>query len=280
MKPAMRISREGLAYCTVEQGDHPWCVLTHGAFMSQGTFAALIPTLAPHFRLLLWDLPGHGESARVDPPMRMSGFAGHLNNLLDELGIEEPWLIGHSFGGMVSQQFVRDYPIRAKALIAYGCVALHLTKMPLPGLLAWLSDLQIRFGNPQALAKIFVEQCSTRPEVQQTLLASVTAQTLALRKPLWHSMIYSARWQHDYRFPCPVAQISGVQDTRFPGAEKAMDQFAANIAPAPHERVPNTGHCPHIEEPAAFATALLRLVTDLKASFVPPLSIPTPSHHP
>ncbi len=102
-----------LHYYTIGSG-FPF-VLNHGWSGDGLTYLFQIP-FAHDYRLILPDLRGHGKS----PKPRTGGvnlMAGDLNKLLDTLGIEKAILCGGSMGGMVSLQFVLDYPERVEALI-------------------------------------------------------------------------------------------------------------------------------------------------------------------
>ena len=53
-------------------------------------------------RITILDLPGFGSSMEPDFAYNISDYASLLHDLLTELGICNPTLIGHSFGGRVA----------------------------------------------------------------------------------------------------------------------------------------------------------------------------------
>ncbi|STQ43843.1 2-succinyl-6-hydroxy-2,4-cyclohexadiene-1-carboxylate synthase [Ewingella americana] len=78
----------------------PWLVLLHGLLGSGEDWQSLLPHLG-EFRCLLVDLPGHGRSAS----MTAAGFADvsqQLTATLQQLGIDDYWLLGYSLGGRIS----------------------------------------------------------------------------------------------------------------------------------------------------------------------------------
>ena len=59
------------------------------------------------FRVLLADLPGSGRSPTGD--WTLAGQAEAVEDMVNELGLEDWTLLGHSFGGYVAMQHVVDY---------------------------------------------------------------------------------------------------------------------------------------------------------------------------
>ncbi|HEU5141025.1 MAG TPA: alpha/beta hydrolase [Bacillales bacterium] len=76
--------------------------------------------LAEHFRVILYDARGHGQSGISSEPVTISGLAEDLRLLLDELEVDRAVICGYSSGGSVAQEFALAYPERTKALILSG----------------------------------------------------------------------------------------------------------------------------------------------------------------
>ncbi|HEX7064200.1 MAG TPA: alpha/beta hydrolase [Bacillales bacterium] len=76
--------------------------------------------LAEHFRVILYDVRGHGQSGIASEPLTISKLADDLRLLLDELEINRAVVCGYSSGGSVAQEFALVYPERTKALILSG----------------------------------------------------------------------------------------------------------------------------------------------------------------
>jgi len=97
------------------QGSGVDLVLVHGWAMHSGVFAPLVRELAPHFRLHLVDLPGHGfsrdDGATLDPAECARRIARTMPRAI--------WL-GWSLGGLVAMRAALDRPdfVRGVVLIA------------------------------------------------------------------------------------------------------------------------------------------------------------------
>jgi pimeloyl-ACP methyl ester carboxylesterase len=76
--------------------------------------------LAEHFRVILYDIRGHGRSGINTEPVTIPILADDLRLLLDELEIDQAVVCGYSSGGSVAQEFVLSFPERTKALILSG----------------------------------------------------------------------------------------------------------------------------------------------------------------
>ena len=94
------------------QGSGPDLVLVHGWAMHSGVFAPLVRELAPHFRLHLVDLPGHGfsrdDGATLDPGDCARRIASAVPRAI--------WL-GWSLGGLVAMRAALDGPENVRGLV-------------------------------------------------------------------------------------------------------------------------------------------------------------------
>ena len=72
--------------------------------------------LADEFRLLFYDARGSGRSADV-PPYTHDQWVADLDELTRTLGIETFALLGHSYGGIVAQEYAISHPERLRQLI-------------------------------------------------------------------------------------------------------------------------------------------------------------------
>ncbi len=87
-------------------------VLIHGASGNLRDFeASILPELAKTHRVLAFDRPGHGWSARPDvsdahDPARQAAL---IHAALKQLGVKRPVLLGHSWGGAVATAFATRF---------------------------------------------------------------------------------------------------------------------------------------------------------------------------
>jgi len=100
-------------------------VLVHGYRGSQGDWIEQEGPLSKYFRLVLFDVRGHGMSEK--PPSleaySIAIFAEDLYQLLRSLNIDGCYLMGQSMGGMVALEFLFAYREMVKALVLVSTAA-------------------------------------------------------------------------------------------------------------------------------------------------------------
>ena len=94
-------------------------VLLHGIGMSRRAWDPVIPLLARHFDVIAVDLPGFGESRLPgDGRCDAGSLATAVGELLDELGVDEPFLAGNSLGGWVALELAAQRPVSGMTLLS------------------------------------------------------------------------------------------------------------------------------------------------------------------
>jgi pimeloyl-ACP methyl ester carboxylesterase len=73
--------------------------------------------LAREFRVTVFDMRGHGRSEMTPSGYSPGQLADDLTVLLDQLGIRQPHLLAHSFGGVVALRFALQSPDRVRSLV-------------------------------------------------------------------------------------------------------------------------------------------------------------------
>jgi pimeloyl-ACP methyl ester carboxylesterase len=95
----------------------PNFVMVHGLGVSHGYFEPLAEQLADAGTVWLVDLPGYGASPKPDRDVPLRDHARTLGATLDAAGIENPVLIGHSWGCQVVTQLADQRPELSDRLV-------------------------------------------------------------------------------------------------------------------------------------------------------------------
>lgn len=98
----------------------PTLILLHGNGENHTYFVKQIPAFSPHFRLVLMDTRGQGQSTGGDGELNFSVFAADLLALMDHLQIAKAHLLGFSDGGNLALTFALAHPERVQSLILNG----------------------------------------------------------------------------------------------------------------------------------------------------------------
>ncbi|SHJ95567.1 alpha/beta fold hydrolase [Epilithonimonas mollis] len=85
-------------------------VLLHGFMENLSIWDDMIPFLSDKFRLIKIDLPGFGKSEIVAEIQTSEIMADEVKKVIDELGLTEFHLLGHSLGGYISLAFAEKFP--------------------------------------------------------------------------------------------------------------------------------------------------------------------------
>jgi pimeloyl-ACP methyl ester carboxylesterase len=114
-------------------GESDIVLLHHSAARSVQHWYAWVPRLARYFKVLRFDMRGHGQSTIPprDYQWDVRTLARDVDHLLGELGISQVHYIGASAGGTIGQQFAVDYPERLKSLVLLSAR---------PGMVHWDSN--------------------------------------------------------------------------------------------------------------------------------------------
>ena len=109
-------SHTATAYDLCGPDGAPLVVLIHGLGLTRQLWQWHAPALSARYRVLCYDLFGHGESAPPPEAPSLALFSAQLRGLLDRLEVESCALVGFSLGGMINRRFALDHPERVRAL--------------------------------------------------------------------------------------------------------------------------------------------------------------------
>ena len=110
-------------------------VMLHGNSLSSETFSEQFadPLLADHYRLIALDLPGHGQSAHSDNPLKdytLQGLIDHFLAFVDKMGIEKAVFVGHSLGGHILMETYPKLKDRMLGMVIFGAPPFTLPPQP------------------------------------------------------------------------------------------------------------------------------------------------------
>ncbi|MDM7944246.1 MAG: alpha/beta hydrolase [Hydrogenophaga sp.] len=103
------------------RADGPVLVLLHGFPQTHVMWQRVARELAPHFRLVLPDLRGYGDSSHAPGQSDHSNYskremAQDVVDVVTALGIDTFYLCGHDRGGRVAHRLALDHPQRVRKL--------------------------------------------------------------------------------------------------------------------------------------------------------------------
>ena len=116
-----------VALKTTEFGRGPTIVLLHALGSGRMVWMPTAKQLLTSHRVVMVDLPGHGESALPDP-FSLQACAEALDQVLAKQKPDSTVLVAHGMGGLVALHEVQAHPDRLKGLVVIDAA----TKFPTP----------------------------------------------------------------------------------------------------------------------------------------------------
>ncbi|MGX0974783.1 pimeloyl-ACP methyl ester carboxylesterase [Roseovarius sp. MBR-51] len=247
------ISQRGLGYRRAGVGLP--LVLVHGYLGGSAQWQAEIARFSERFDVIAPDLPGYAGSAALPPADRIASFGAAVVDLLDELGLGQIILLGHSMGGMIVQEIAATHPDRIMRLILYGTGPLGA--MPDRFELLETSRARIRSeGVAQTIRRIGATWFRAGAAAQGfDIVAELGAQAserAALAgldaMSLWDGRAALGR----LTMPTLVLWGDGDRSYRWPQVEALWQGLPDAVLAV----VPGTAHAVHLEKPALFHALL------------------------
>lgn len=83
-------------------------ILLHGWGTNHHTFNALSKMLKNKYQVFVLDLPGFGNSSEPAQPFSVGDYVTVLKAFINDLGIKNPIILGHSFGGRIAIKYAGE----------------------------------------------------------------------------------------------------------------------------------------------------------------------------
>jgi pimeloyl-ACP methyl ester carboxylesterase len=243
------LDRDGVRIHYDVAGDGPALLLTHGYSATGEMWRGQVEAFAERYRLITWDMRGHGRSDYPDDAAAYSEAAtiADMAALLDAVGAQTAIVGGLSLGGYMSLAFHLAHPARVRALL--------------------IIDTGPGYKNDEARAGWNANALRTAERYEAEGLARLAAGSAEMRASRHRDAQGLARaargmlTQKDARvisslpaIAVPSLVVVGANDTPFLAAS---DYMAAKIPGAKKVVIAGAGHAANIDQPRAFNEAIL-----------------------
>ena len=242
------IGRDGVQIYFEDHSSGPAILLSHGYGATSQMWRGQIDALADRFRVIVWDMRGHGESdSPADPELYSEAETlTDMAAILNETDVSQAVVGGLSLGGYMSLAFHLVHPERVRGLMLFDTGPGYRNP---DGREAWNERAEKR-------AAVYEERglSSTQKAGKEVRLSRHrSAQGLAnaargMLKQFDSRVIDSLA---EIRVPAMV--LMGELDTPFIAA---TDFMAGKIPTAAKVVIADAGHAANIDQPAAFNEAL------------------------
>jgi pimeloyl-ACP methyl ester carboxylesterase len=251
-----KLDRDGVEIHYETHGQGPPLLLSHGYSATSQMWAGQVEALSRRFRLIVWDMRGHGRS---DYPEDLAAYSeaatvGDMAAILDAVGAKRAIVGGLSLGGYMSLAFNLAHPDRVRALL--------------------IIDTGPGYRNDEAREGWNRNALRTAERYESEGLGRLAAGTPEMRTSTHRSAEGLARaargmlTQKDARvmaslptIAAPSLVVVGADDAPFLAAS---DYMAAKIPGARKVVIPGAGHAANIDQPAAFNAAILEFLREAR----------------
>lgn len=244
------------------EGNGQPIVLIHGFAEDHTVWRHQINYLKPHFTVITPDLPGSGRSEVLasTATFTIEMLAHYIRAVLDNAGIEQCVLLGHSMGGYATLAFAELY---ANRLLGFGLV--HSTayadsdekkevrRRAIGTMEQYGSAAFIRSTTPNTFGQAFKNE---HPEAVEELIRQGENFTVLALKQYYTAMMH--RPNRAYLLTesqVPVLFIIGMQDAAVPPADALRQSHLPQVAHI--HTLPQAGHMGMWEAAAEVNEAIL-----------------------
>lgn len=253
-----KINNRTVAYRLLGSQESPLLILAHPLGMTQGVWDDMLPALLSKFRVLTWDLPGHGassawpeEAGEITP----DDLANEALALAQKAGVRRFHFAGTSIGGVIGQHLVAEYSdtLLSATLTNTGAVIgtpeawnLRSTNVRTKGLAAMADEIVPRWFGPAA--------CKAQPALLdgwKVIMGRGDNNSYALLCEMLGKTDFREKLRGR---DVPVLLIGGSEDLATPPESlKALAQFCGSEEPIILDGI---GHVPSVECPDALSGLL------------------------
>ena len=254
------INGRSVAYRLLGSEVNPLIVLAHPLGMSQAVWDDVIPALLPRYRVLTWDLPGHGASQAVSgTQITPADLAEEVLALVALAGVQRFHFAGTSIGGVVGQQLIAAHPdqLLSATLTNTGAVIgnpdlwnTRAGRVRQEGLEAMAEEIVPRWFAPatfEASPALKAGWCVQMGRGDDESYAQLCEM---LGRDTFTGKLSGKR--------AKVQLFGGSEDVATPPA--VLDVLSAELGGVPLEVFDGVGHVPSVEAPALFAQKLLAVL--------------------
>ncbi len=249
-------------------------VMLHGrdGTLHEFTFS-IFDDVAREYDAIAVDRPGYGYSRwKGNEPLTTEVQARWINEALTRLGIEDPVLIGHSYGGAVMLQYLLEYPGQVRGAISLGGVA-YMDEPPDAGVfgipsipaIGPLATHTVALPLGRHLATGIYEEAFRPAEAPASYVETISALHLrpsqftatAAELDVMYASVNAISRRYD-EISVPVTVIFGEADRMLCAEENGRRLYEA-LPEARLVLVENAGHKVHHTNPELVLDALKRL---------------------
>jgi 3-oxoadipate enol-lactonase len=247
-------------YHLIGSGDLPCMVFIHGVGMDHKTFEKQVEHFKGQYRILVWDLPGHGDSSLKNYDKRFTELSAEcLNELMEGLEIRHAVFVGQSLGSMVVQHFQIKYPEKVLATVHVPGIELKSHVGAWSKIFVPVMMFLFKLFPSNAFYNSFGRHRAVRKDVQKYLSDSISKTGKKLALDITEDMVYDLIDRSPTPQKSPLLITYGKKDLFLirSGAKK----WHKNAPHSKYIEIKNANHIANQDNPEDFNKAVSEFLT-------------------
>ena len=213
-------------YVNYGKGDEA-LVLIHGWTQSADAWRDNVADLSKRNRVIVLELPGHGQSDKPQTTYSMDYFARAVDAVMRDAKVKRAVLVGHSMGTPVARQFYRKYAEKT-----LGIVIVDGSLRPF-GDKAMIDQMMAGFRGPKYQDAVnqmmgFIAGPNLSAEVKQRISAASMSTPQYVLVSAFEGMLDDSIWGDD-KINVPVLAIMAKTALLPPNAEESFRAIAPKL---------------------------------------------------
>lgn len=236
-------------------------VFIHGLGSSTRDWELQVAEFCKNFKVITFDLRGHGQSDKPPGPYSMPLFASDTAGLLKALGIESAHIVGLSLGGGVAFQLALDAPALVKKLVIVNSAPELVVRTFKDRVMVWQRFAIVKLLGMRKMGEVLSKRLFPKPEHAQWRATFVERWAENDTRAYQNTMRAMIGWSVTDRLSsirCPTLILTADQDYT-PVAVKAA--YTKLIPGAKLVVIPDSHHATPVEQPQKFNDALMQFLT-------------------
>lgn len=253
--------------------DAPVIIFIHGFPLNKSMWDTQVETLKKNYRVIAYDIRGHGNSDRGIDNFFIELFVNDLLRLMEKLGIQKSILCGLSLGGYIAVNAVLKYPDRFDGLILNDTQCIADTpeiRENRCNAIIRIKEKGVEQYADEIIKNLFAQETFTK---NKNVIDAVKEMIISTPKQSLCNTLHALAERKEtctqlHEINIPVLIMVGKEDKITPiAAARQMHELILN---SKLEIIQQAGHLSNLEDPAAFNTHLVKFLelVDKKSSLV------------
>jgi 3-oxoadipate enol-lactonase len=229
----------------------------HGLGSSTQIWQMQVPVFSAYYRVITFDLRGHGRSDKPLGPYNISMFAADTAELMKSLGISSAHVVGFSLGGMVGFQLSLDAPEMVRSLVVVNSPVTGYRQSFREGFESWKHFTRVQLtgigkGKQLTSQQSFLKQ--TEDQWGQTLTERFAMSNMLAQANSFWAILKGSLADNLSLINCPTLVVASDEDY-VPLSVKSA--YVSRIPRAEIVVIPNSRHAVPTEQSEKFNAVLL-----------------------